>query len=179
MARCKPIDRTPRLLPVVLSEQIQPGTFEFALDHLVDHELDLSALDARFSNDETGASAYDPRVMLKIVLLAYSRGLISSRRIEAACLHNVQFIAISGDSQPSDPLYEKKPTGEPQKIRLYRPEDFQVAEDESHCTCPAGRKLYSNGSGCTINGRSCHKYTGSRSSCGPCEQRQHREAGRV
>jgi len=101
MARYKPIDRNPRLLPVVLSEQIQPGTFEFALDHLVDNELDLSVLDARFRNDETGASAYDPRVMLKIVLLAYSRGLISSRRIEAACLHHVQFIAISGDSQPS------------------------------------------------------------------------------
>ena len=32
------------------------GSFEFALDHLVDHELDLSALDARFDNDEVGAS---------------------------------------------------------------------------------------------------------------------------
>ena len=101
MARYKPVDRNPRLLPVVLSEQIHPGTFEFALDHLIDNELDLSALDARFRNDETGASAYDPRVMLKIVLLGYSRGLVSSRRIEAACLHNVQFIALSGDSQPS------------------------------------------------------------------------------
>lgn len=39
--------------------------------------------------------------MLKIVLLAYSQGLISSRVIEAACARNVQFIAISGDSQPS------------------------------------------------------------------------------
>jgi len=101
MARYKVVDRNPRLLPVVLSEQIQPGTFEFALDHLVDNELDLSALDERFRNDECGASAYDPRVMLKIVLLGYSRGLISSRRIEAACVHNVQFIALSGDSQPS------------------------------------------------------------------------------
>jgi transposase len=101
MARYKPVDRSPRLLPVVLSEQIQPGTFEFALDHLVDHELDLSDLDARFCNDETGASAYDPRIMLKIVLLAYSRGLISSRAIERACLQNVQFIALSGDAQPS------------------------------------------------------------------------------
>ena len=82
MPRYKPVDRSPRFLPVVLSEQIQPGTFEFALDHLVDHELDLTALDARFHNDETGASAYDPRVMLKIVLLAYSRGLVSSRSIE-------------------------------------------------------------------------------------------------
>jgi hypothetical protein len=40
-------------------------------------------------------------VMLKIVLLAYSKGLISSRSIEQACARNVQFIAISGDSQPS------------------------------------------------------------------------------
>jgi len=101
MARYKPQDRNNLLLPVVLSEQIIPGSFAFALNYLVDHELDLSALDARFKNDETGASAYDPRVMLKIVLLAYSQGLISSRSIEHACARNVQFIAISGDSQPS------------------------------------------------------------------------------
>ncbi len=89
------------LLPVVLSEQIIPGSFAFALDYLVNNELDLAPLDAKFKNDEVGASAYDPRVMLKIVLLAYSQGLISSRTIEQACLRNVQFIAISGDSQPS------------------------------------------------------------------------------
>lgn len=101
MARYKPQDHNSLLLPVVLSEQIIPGSFAFALNYLVDHELDLSALDAQFKNDEVGASAYDPRVMLKIVLLAYSQGLISSRVIEQACQRNVQFIAISGDSQPS------------------------------------------------------------------------------
>ena len=37
-----------------------------------------------------------------------------------------------------DPLYEKKPTGSPQKIGLYRPEDFRASEDQSHCICPAG-----------------------------------------
>ncbi|MEO7885839.1 MAG: IS1182 family transposase [Polaromonas sp.] len=101
MARYKPQDRNSLLLPVVLSEQIVPGSFAFALDYLVDNELELTALDAQFKNDEVGASAYDPRVMLKIILLAYSQGLISSRAIEQACLRNVQFIAISGDSQPS------------------------------------------------------------------------------
>ena len=101
MARYKAIQRSGMFIPVMLSEQIQPGTFEFALDHLIDHELDLSALDAKFHNDEVGASAYDPRVMLKIVLFAYSLGLISSRKIEQACSQNVLFIAISGDSQPS------------------------------------------------------------------------------
>jgi len=101
MARYKPQDRNALLLPVVLSEQIVPGSFAFALDYLVENELDLSELDARFNNDEVGASAYDPRVMLKIVLLGYSQGLISSRAIERACSTNVQFIAISGDSRPS------------------------------------------------------------------------------
>ena len=101
MPRYKVVDRNPKFIPVVLSEQIQPGTFEFTLDHLVDHELDLSPLDAKFKNDVTGATAYDPRVMLKIVLLGYSRGLISSRSIESACQQNVLFMAISGDLAPS------------------------------------------------------------------------------
>lgn len=101
MARYKPQDHNSLLLPVVLSEQIVPGSFAFALNYLVDNELDLKPLDAQFKNDEVGASAYDPRVMLKIVLLAYSQGLISSRVIEQACQRNVQFIAISADSQPS------------------------------------------------------------------------------
>ena len=101
MARYKPVERNGLFIPVVLAEQIQPGTFEFALQHLVDVELDLSSLDAKFRNDATGASAYDPRAMLKIVLLAYSRGLITSRKIEAACEHNMLFMAVSGDARPS------------------------------------------------------------------------------
>jgi transposase len=100
MARYKPVDRSPKFIPVVLDAQIQPGSFEYALDYLIDNEIDLTALDARFGNDEGGAPAYDPRVMLKIVLLAYSRGLISSRAIERACRDSVLFMAISGDSAP-------------------------------------------------------------------------------
>jgi transposase len=85
----------------LLSEWIQSDSFEFALDHLVDHELDLSGLNARFNNDQTGASVYDPRVMLKIVLLAYRCGIVSNRGIEHACLHKIQLIAMSGDAKPS------------------------------------------------------------------------------
>ena len=101
MPRYKPVERNGLFIAVVLEEQVQPGTFEFALQHLVDEELDLSALDAKFRNDATGASAYDPRVMLKIVLLAYSRGLVTSRKIERACEQNVLFMAVSGDARPS------------------------------------------------------------------------------
>jgi transposase len=101
MARYKQVFRGMKLIPLSLEDQIQPGTFEFALNYLVDQELDFAPLDAKFNNDETGASAYDPRIMFKIVLLAYSRGVISSRSIEAACSQNVMFMAISGDVQPS------------------------------------------------------------------------------
>ena len=42
MARFKEVDRNPRFLPIVLEAQLQPGSFEYALDYLVDHQLDLS-----------------------------------------------------------------------------------------------------------------------------------------
>ena len=61
----------------------------------------MSPPDAKINNDELGASAYDPRLMLKMVpLAAYGQDLISSRVIEHACERNVQVIAISGDSRP-------------------------------------------------------------------------------
>lgn len=101
MARFKPVDMSPRFLPVVLEQQITPGTFEHALHVLIDTEFDLSSLHAKFNNDDTGAPAYDPAVLLKIVLLAYSRGILSSRAIERACRENVLFMAISGDTQPA------------------------------------------------------------------------------
>jgi transposase len=88
------------LLPVDLSRQLFPGTFPHALHHLLDHKIDLRELEARYRNDHVGAPAYEPRVLLKIVLLAYSHGIVSSRGMEWACRNIVQFMAISGDSQP-------------------------------------------------------------------------------
>jgi hypothetical protein len=70
MARYKQIDTQPKLLPVDLLGQLLPGTFEHALHHLVEHELDLSHFDARFQNDGTGAPAYPPGLLLKVVLVA-------------------------------------------------------------------------------------------------------------
>ena len=55
---------------------------------------------ARYHNDATGAPAFDPGVLLKIVIYAYSRGITSSRRIEQACRENIIFMALSADSQP-------------------------------------------------------------------------------
>src|SRR3954452_22681243 len=99
MPRFKVVDYSPRFLPVDLCRQLLPGTFEFALHQLLEHELDLSEIESRYCNDEVGASGYEPRLLLRIVLLAYARGILSSRSMEAACRDNVQFISHSGDSQ--------------------------------------------------------------------------------
>lgn len=100
MARYKHIDTSPRLLPVDLTRQLLPGTFEHALNHLLDHEIDLSSFDSCFCNDEAGATAYPPAMLLKVVLFAYSQGIVSSRGIEQACRDHVTFIALCGDSGP-------------------------------------------------------------------------------
>ena len=91
MARYKHIDTSPRFIAVDLQRQLLPGTFEHALNHLLDHEIDLSGFDARFGNDLTGAAAYPPGLLLKIVLFAYSQGIVSyaagspnTRKIEKA-----------------------------------------------------------------------------------------------
>jgi transposase len=100
MARYKHIDTSPRFIAIDLQKQLLPGTFEHALNHLVDHVLDLTRFDTRYNNDLTGASAYPPAMLLKIVLFAYSKGIVRSRDIERACRDHVTFIALSGDTQP-------------------------------------------------------------------------------
>src|SRR5210317_2655097 len=88
------------LIPVCLPEQLVPGTLEFAIHTLVESRMDMSLFDSNYQNDETGRSAYDPKILLKVVLLAYSRGLTSSRPIERACCENVLFMAISCNQRP-------------------------------------------------------------------------------
>jgi len=83
------------MIPVSLEEQLMPATLEFAIHTLVENRMDLSRFDDRYHNDETGCSAYDPKVLLKIVLLGYSRGLLSSRKLERACRENVTLMALS------------------------------------------------------------------------------------
>ena len=101
MARYKHYDYSQRvLLPVSLEDQLTPGTLEFAIHSLVETRMDLSLFDDKYCNDETGRLAYDPKVLLKVVLLAYSRGLISSRKIERACRENVIFMALSCGQYP-------------------------------------------------------------------------------
>ena len=100
MARYKLVDTDPQFPSVDLARQLLPGTFEHALNHLLDHEVDLAHFDARFRNDTTGAPAYPPALLLKVVLVAYSQGIVRSRAIERVCQEHVTFMALCGMTAP-------------------------------------------------------------------------------
>lgn len=69
------------------------------------------------------------------------------------------------------PLWDKPP--KEQKAKCFGRADFRLAEDGSHCPCPAGKRLYSNGSNCTFNGaNAAMKFRGAERDCVPCQLRQ-------
>jgi len=88
------------LIAINFDDQIQAGTFEYALHYLVDNKLDLSIFDSGYNNDENGRPAYNPAILLKIILFAYSKGITSSREIDWCCRYNIIFKALSCDTVP-------------------------------------------------------------------------------
>jgi transposase len=96
MAKYKPSNEDQMvMLPISLQDQLVPGTLEHTINRLVDENIDLSVFDERYKNDVTGAAAIHPKILLKVILLAYAKGMISSRQIERACQENILFIALS------------------------------------------------------------------------------------
>jgi transposase len=101
MARYKGYDYTQTvMIPVAFEHQLLPGTLEFAIQALVERHIDTAIFGGRYKNDETGCPAYDPKILLKVSLLAYARGIISSRKIEQACRENVTFMALACGQVP-------------------------------------------------------------------------------
>jgi transposase len=101
MARYKHYDYTqPQLLPVHFDRQILPGTFASTLHYRIDEKSDLAVCEARDKNEAGGAPAYDPAMLLQILLCADSQGLIQSRQLEQLCRANVVGRALSAATTP-------------------------------------------------------------------------------
>ncbi len=101
MAKFIPYDYNQSSMVVInFSDQIQTGTFEHAVHHLVDKRLDLSGFEKIYKNNDNGRPAYDPALLLKIILFAYSKGITSSREIAWCCRTNIIFMALSCQSSP-------------------------------------------------------------------------------
>jgi transposase len=70
----------------------------FVLD--VVEEFDLSVFYARYRSDGLGRAAYEPSVMVSVLLYAYCVGERSSRRIERRCSEDIAFRVIAANRVP-------------------------------------------------------------------------------
>ncbi|MGY4876405.1 transposase [Vreelandella aquamarina] len=62
------------------------------MHYLID---DLSVFHPQYRNDATGWLAYDPAILLKIILFAYFKGITSSSEMQWCCETNIIFKALS------------------------------------------------------------------------------------
>jgi transposase len=63
-------------------------------------ELELSAIYADYRDDGRGRPAYEPSMMVALLLYAYARGNRSSRGIERACIEDIAYRVVAGNLAP-------------------------------------------------------------------------------
>ncbi|WP_409995634.1 transposase [Cyanobium sp. ATX 6F1] len=69
-------------------------------------ELDLEAIHAVYrQKDPRGEKAYEPRMIVVLLLYAYCVGLPSSRKIEKTCWEDAAFRVLTGNQQPDHSRY--------------------------------------------------------------------------
>jgi len=62
--------------------------------------LDLTSIRERYRSDGWGAAAYDPAMMVALLLYAYAQGERSSRQIESRCRRDIAYRVISANQLP-------------------------------------------------------------------------------
>jgi len=87
------------LMPVSMRDWLEEGHAAWFIIDVVG-ELDTAPLHTRHPNDGVGRPAYDPDMMLGLLLYAYAGGLRSARRIEAACRTDAAYRVICGGLVP-------------------------------------------------------------------------------
>ena len=63
-------------------------------------QLDLSGFRASYRPDGHGRPAYDPALMVALLLFAYCDGVSSSRQIERRCERDVAYRVVAGNQRP-------------------------------------------------------------------------------
>src|SRR3990172_6629002 len=93
----KPYRRGQLLLPTDLDELIPAQHLVRVVDRAIE-KMDLSPLLRQYKGG--GTSSYHPKMMLKVLVYAYTQRICSSRQIAEALRENVYFMWLSGQNRP-------------------------------------------------------------------------------
>lgn len=96
----RPVDRDQQfLLPPDMSQWLPAGHFVWFLIDALD-ELDMSVFEEAGRRGGVGRRAYDPRLLLGLLVYGYATGQRSSRRIEDLCHTDVAFRVLCAQDVP-------------------------------------------------------------------------------
>jgi transposase len=87
------------LLPPSLREWLPDGHLAYFVSDVVD-QLDLSAIESVYEEEDRGQPPYHPRMMTKILLYGYCVGVFSSRKIQKRLVEDVAFRVLAAGNQP-------------------------------------------------------------------------------
>ena len=87
----------PMLLPPKLDDLIPEGHLVRVVNEMID-EIDLGPLVRQYKGG--GTSAYHPKMLLKVIIYAYTQRTFSSRQIAKALRENINYLWLSGMNQP-------------------------------------------------------------------------------
>jgi transposase len=85
------------LLPVDLEDEIESDHLVRVV-HAAVEKMDLSVLYEQYKGG--GTSSYHPKMMLKVLIYAYTQQIYTSRKIAKALRENIYFMWLSGNSHP-------------------------------------------------------------------------------
>ena len=87
------------LMPPALSEWLPEDHLVWSVLGAVD-EMNLERFREAYRLGGAGRAAYDPAMMVALLLYSYARGVRSSRRIERACVEDVGYRVITAQRTP-------------------------------------------------------------------------------
>jgi transposase len=87
------------LMPPSLQEWLPEKDMAWFIIDVVE-QMDLSRYYRKYRVDGRGQEAYDPSMIVALLLYAYSNGIQSSRAIERLCERDIGFKVIAGDEKP-------------------------------------------------------------------------------
>src|SRR3954447_23011947 len=87
------------LMPPALQDRLPPDDLAYFLLDAVD-QFDLAPFYAAYRADGVGQAAFQPHMMVALMLYAYCQGVRSSRQIERLCERRIAFRIVAGNLRP-------------------------------------------------------------------------------
>src|ERR1039458_2288469 len=87
------------LLPPSLRDWLPEDHLAYFVSDMVE-QLDLSAIESVYEEEERGQPPYHPRMMTKILIYGYCVGVFSSRRMQKKLTEDVGFRVLAAGNQP-------------------------------------------------------------------------------